>query len=200
VQRAIGWLKEEPFGVEFAEVTLAENKLAATGVAIGTEPVVYRLDYVLETGTAFVTSRLALTAHGDGWLRRLELSRDESGVWSADFALSGEQTLDPPSADIDALAGALDCDLGLSPLTNSMPVLRHGLLDGGGPIDLRMAWVSVPDLAVTVSGQRYTFVRKDGDHSIVRYEDDSGFTADITFDRDGLVLDYPGIAKRLVSP
>jgi hypothetical protein len=53
---------------------------------------------------------------------------------------------------------------------------------------------------VTVSEQRYTFVRKEGDQSIVRFEDQDGFSADLTFDRDGLVLDYPGIAKRLLSP
>jgi hypothetical protein len=97
-----------------------------------------------------VTSRLALTARGEGWLRSLELSRDESGVWRATFEASGEPPLAAPTADLASLAGALDCDLGLSPLTNSMPVLRHSLLEGGGPIDFRMAWVSVPDLSVTV--------------------------------------------------
>jgi hypothetical protein len=38
VQRAIGWLKEAPFGVEFAEITLEADGLSATGVAIGSGP------------------------------------------------------------------------------------------------------------------------------------------------------------------
>jgi len=92
---------------------------------------------------------------------------------------------------------ALDCDLALSPLTNSMPVLRNGLLESGGPVELHMAWVSVPDLGVFSSRQRYTFVRKQGERSIVRYESSSrNFVADITFDQDGLVIDYPGIGRR----
>ncbi len=49
-----------------------------------------------------------------------------------------------------------------SPLTNSMPVLRHGMLRSGGPVDFLMAWVSVPDLSVHASPQRYTFVRAEG--------------------------------------
>jgi hypothetical protein len=94
------------------------------------------------------------------------------------------------------MAGALDCDLGLSPLTNSMPVLRHRLHEGGGPVDLLMAWVAVPELTVSPSPQRYTFVRRGHQARIVRYESlDSDFVAEITFDEQGLVLDYPGIAR-----
>ncbi len=78
-----------------------------------------------------------------------------------------------------------------------MPVLRHGLLDGGGPVDFLMAWVSVPDLSVHPSRQRYTFLRKTGEISVVRYESEShDFVAELTFDADGLVIDYPGIGRR----
>ena len=93
---------------------------------------------------------------------------------------------------------ALDCDLAWSPLTNSMPVLRHRLHERGGPIDFLMAWVSVPDLAVHPSRQRYTFVRRGAHASVVRFESlDSRFAADITFDEAAVVVDYPGIARRI---
>ena len=96
------------------------------------------------------------------------------------------------------MAGALDCDLGLSPLTNTMPVLRHRLHIGGGPLDLLMAWVAVPELTVSPSPQRYTFVRREPGAAIVRFESlDSDFRSDITLDEHGLVLDYPGIARAL---
>jgi hypothetical protein len=33
---------------------------------------------------------------------------------------------------------------------------------------------------------------------VIRYEaSDGSFAADVTLDRDGLVIDYPGIARRL---
>ena len=103
-----------------------------------------------------------------------------------------------PSGDTSLLKGAIDCDLAWSPLTNAMPVLRHDLLRAGGSVDLLMAWVSVPDLHVYPSAQRYTFLRRDGDLSVIRYESiPSGFTSDIVFDPEGLVVDYPGVGRRL---
>ena len=89
------------------------------------------------------------------------------------------------------------------PLRQAQPLLAQGVTtfvanpDGGGPVDFTMAWVSVPDLAVRPSLQRYTAIRVDGDRHIVRYEDEDGFMADIVFDPDGLVLDYPSLARRL---
>ena len=200
VTRAIVWTKDEPFGVEFAEVNLLPDRMSAAGVAIGTVPMPYRLAYTLETVAGFVTSRIRVSARGAGWQRSLDLQRSETGTWAAGFQEEGDVPLAHSNVDLPALEGALDCDLGTSPLTNSMPVLRNGLLTIGGPIDLRMAWISVPDLAVHASTQRYTFVRTDGHHTVFRYEaTDGDFTAEITYDADGLVVDYPGIGRRVTG-
>jgi uncharacterized protein len=186
-RRSIVWVKEDPPGAEFAAVSISrENGLSASGTAIGSSPSGYRLDYKLDTGQDFVTKRLSINARGEGWRRRLDLTRLRSGRW----VCAGVES------DMTALHGALDCDLALSPLTNTMPVLRHGLLEGGGPFELTMAWVSVPDLRVIPSVQRYRFLRKSKGFSIVRYESGSSdFVADLTFDKDGLCVDYPGIGR-----
>ena len=182
-RRSIVWVKEDPRGAEWADVDLGRGRLTATGIAIGSEPEGYRLDYKLETLGNYVTSGLLVVARGRGWRRKLDLRRLRSGRWTG-------------TGDLSAVAGALDCDLALSPLTNSMPVLRHRLLEGGGPIEFLMAWVSVPNLRVIPSRQRYTFVRKSGDLSIIRYESSSrDFVADLTFSSDGLCVDYPGIGR-----
>jgi hypothetical protein len=123
-------------------------------------------------------------AVAEGRRRSLELRRSPAGRWSA-------------GAELPDLTGALDCDLGLSPVTNTMPVLRHGLLASGNPVDLVMAWVSVPDLEVRTSPQRYVPLGE----GVVRFESlDDDFSAEITFDAEGLVVDYPGIARRLRFP
>jgi hypothetical protein len=200
--RAITWVKNDPLGAEFADVLiapgiLAAKRLTAKGIAIGSRPVGYRLDYKLETKSEFITSGLLVVARGEGWSRRLDLRRLKSGRWTARTKAEGVLDMPPPGGDMARLVDALDCDLAWSPLTNSMPVLRHGLLSGGGSIDFVMAWVSVPDLSVHASRQRYTFVRKESDLSVIRYESrDSTFAADVTFDSDGLVVDYPGIGHR----
>ena len=190
-------VKADPAGSEFVDVDVQPNRMTAVGVAIGSAPVAYRLDYKLETLDGFVTSGLNVTTKGDGWSRHLDLRRTKSGKWSIRTTEEGFLALPAPGGDVADFSDALDCDLGLSPLTNSMPVLRHGLLRGGGQVDFLMAWVSVPDLSVHASRQRYTFVRAEGRGAVVRYESvDGDFKADITFDADGLVVDYPGIGRR----
>ena len=192
--RAVVWLKDDRAGCEFAEIALKLDRLTARGVAIGGSPIPYRLDYVLETGAGFVTTLLDVSSQGAGWRRRLLLRSNGAGSWTIDAAAEGDPDLTPPGGDPAALAGALDCDLGLSPVTNLMPILRHGLLSGGDPVELTAAWVSVPDLRVMPDGQRYTNLGK----NLVRYDAlDSSFSATITADDDGLVVDYPGIAHRI---
>jgi hypothetical protein len=198
--RAVAWIKDDPSSVEFAEIAIAEEHLTASGVAVGTAPLPYGLDYELETRAGFVTARLRITSRGEGWRRELDLRRAEDGVWSIAVDEQGDVDLPPAGGDAARFADALDCDLGLSPVTNMMPILRHGLLSGGGPIELTMAWVAVPALAVQPDRQRYAHVRSAADHHVVRYEAvDGSFAADITVDADAVVVDYPGIARRLAG-
>jgi len=183
--------------MEFADVDLQPSRLSAVGVAIGTSPVAYRMSYTLETVDEFVSSGLLVETHGEGWSRKLSLRRTKAGRWSIRASASGALDLPAPGGDVADFHESLDCDLALSPLTNTMPVLRHGLLQGGGPLDFVMAWVSVPDLSVHRSGQRYAFVRREGANSIVRYESSSrDFVAELTLDADGIVITYPGIGRR----
>jgi hypothetical protein len=198
----VAWSNADPLGAEFAEVRVDGDVLAARGVAIGSAPYPYRLDYELETASAFVTSRLLVTAHGNGCVRSLDLRRASSGVWEETRTEDGANSLPRRRAptDLGALTEALDVDLGLSPLLNTPPVLRHGLVRREGSIDFVMAWVSVPDLSVHRSPQRYTFLRMiDSERSLVRFESlaADGFKADITYDAEGFVLDYPGIGTRI---
>ena len=121
-------------------------------------------------------------ASGAGWRRSLTLEHDGRGRWTAD----GERV-----ADVD---GALDCDLAFSPLTNLMPVRRSALHERAGSEDFVMAWVSVPDLRVHASPQRYEHVRP----GVVRYVAlDGDFTAELELDEDGLVVRYPRLAERV---
>jgi uncharacterized protein len=200
--RAVAWSKDDPLGAEFVEVRLGTDDLVARGVAIGSAPVPYRLDYALETVARFVTARFVVTVRGAGWVRTLDLVRDASGVWqeTARDEGDGPVPLSRASTDVGSLAGALDVDVGLSPFFNTMPVLRHELLRQRGAVDFVMAWVSVPDLAVHRSLQRYSLVKELGDgRSMVLFEslDGDDFAAEIEYDAQGFVVDYPGIASRI---
>lgn len=171
---------------------------ARAGSLLPGGPISYRLDYTLQTAADFVTSRLHVVSRGEGWRRAIELLRDGQGIWTLRTEEEGSVDLPAPGGDPAGLADALDCDPGLSPVTNLMAVLRHGLLSGGDAFQLTAAWVSVPDLSVQADGQRYDLVSADHDQRVIRYEAvDGSFTADIRVDRDGIVIDYQGIARQL---
>lgn len=88
--------------------------------------------------------------------------------------------------------GAADFfDLGLSPLFNSLPVIRDELVRGGTPQAYVMCWVDVPSLEVTQSQQRYEPLG----NGLIRFRA-GDFAADIQFDKQGFVVDYPGLATR----
>jgi uncharacterized protein len=198
VERVVAWKLTEGVGLELAFARIQAGRLRARGLAIRMEPSPHELRYTLATTTELVTRRLVVAATGVGWTRSLDLRRRDDGSWTCAGRASGTLDAPIPGCEASELHGALDCDLGLSPLTNTMPVLRHGLLEPGPPVELLMAWVSVPDLRVHSSRQRYEFVRQDGERRMVRYGGgERGPSYDIAFDGDGLVIDYPGLARRV---
>ena len=180
---------------------LGADALVATGTQIGADPVPYRLDYGLTTGPAFVTETLTVDATGEGWRRHLSLVRRPDGTWECVTQAEGVASLPPPGGDVAAVRGALDCDLARSPLTNLMPVRRHRLHEEPGEVDFLMAWVSVPDLGLHPSEQRYEHVRSHADYSVVRYVGrHRDFVGELVFDHDGIVEHYPELAKRVTVP
>ncbi|HMJ04420.1 MAG TPA: putative glycolipid-binding domain-containing protein [Conexibacter sp.] len=192
------WRGLDEWQVEAAAVELAADGLVATGTQIGSDPVAYRLDYRLDARGDFITRALEITVTGQGWSRRLDLRHDGGGAWTCEAGAEGDVDLPPPGCDPALLAGALDCDLGRSPLTNLMPIRRTGLDRRTGAEDFLMAWVSVPDLSVVASAQRYEHLGLSGDGSLVRYVDRGefdGFTADLLLDADGFVIHYPELAE-----
>jgi hypothetical protein len=197
--RFVHWEGTDEWRAEAVEVELTDDGVAARGVQLGVDPLPYRLDYELDATDGWRTRSLGATAAGDGWGRTLWLERSAEGVWSLEVGAHGEAALDEPGGPADALAEALDCDLGFSPLTNLMPIRREGLHRRAGASDHVMAWVAVPDLRVFASAQRYEHVRSTGDEAIVRFVDRGlfeGFEAELRLDRDGLIKEYPGLARR----
>jgi hypothetical protein len=199
--RVVAWRGLDSWRSEVAAFDLDPDGIIAEGTQVAVDPAPYRLDYRLEAPRAFVTQRLTVRCVGSGWWRRLDLGHDGEGNWHATAEAGGcDARLPDPGGDMDAVAGALDCDLGLSPLTNLMPILRSGLNRREGAEDFSMAWVSVPDLAVSASGQRYEHVRADSEGSVVRYVDRGlfpGFSADLQLDDSGVVLLYPELGERV---
>lgn len=145
-----------------------------------------------------MTRSLEIVTTGSGWNRHLALTRDDNGHWHDDVGMIGEQPTAlgaPGIADDVDLSQALDCDLGLCPLTNTMPIRRLGLHTQPHAVQpLIMAWVEVPSLRVIASDQYYGSPSVDG---LVTYASGTRqVNVQLKVDRQGVVLDYPGLAKR----
>ncbi|MDO9408832.1 putative glycolipid-binding domain-containing protein [Patulibacter sp.] len=199
--RTIVWEGTDAWRAEVAVVDLGVDRVRAKGTQLGVDPVPYRLEYELDTTAGWETHRLQARSSGAGWSREIDLRHDGAGRWRCEVAESGSAPgLAEPGGDMALLRGAIDCDLGASPLTNLMPVRRHTLNIHEGEHDLLMAWVDAPSLAVVPSPQRYEHVRRTEDGSVVRYVGEGRrFVAELELDADGLVRAYPGLARRVAG-
>jgi uncharacterized protein len=168
------WRGLDEWRAESCTVELGDEGMHARGVQIGPG---HRLRYELATDAGLTTQTLFVRVHTADGEHGLQLVRDEHGEWTAD----GEP--------LPHVSGALDCDLALSPLTNHMPTVRLG----DQPVDHVMAWVSVPDLAVLRSEQRYEPVAE----RRVRFVSlEDGFSVELELDERGFVTRYPGLAEQ----
>jgi uncharacterized protein len=111
--------------------------------------------------------------------------------WRLDGPRLALEVVGGPASTID-LGDADFFDVFASPFFNSLPVMVDGLLDGGPARDYVMKFVTVPELEVVPSAQRYE--PKGG--RVVAYSSGS-FAADIEFDADGFVTLYHGFLERL---
>ena len=191
MERLVIWRGVEEWLAEAAYVRIEDGRLSAHGTQLGAEPDPYRLDYSLRTGPDFVTETLELS-----------VAARRRAAAAAPGARPGRQLDGRRQAACRTWTGALDCDLAFSPLTNAMPILRHGLREPGAePRDFAMAWVAVPGLEIHRSPQRYEPM----DERHVRFVSlDSAFTAELELDDDGLVVRYPRTrrarARSILSP
>lgn len=119
----------------------------------------------------------------------LHLRSDRQGNWKQYFGTN----LQP----LPQFAGCLDIDITATPFTNTLPI-RRVQWEVGQSRDFKMLYITVPELTLSVSEQRYTCLEKSEAGGSFRFElVDGSFSADLPVDADGLVLDYPGLFKRL---
>ncbi|MGH3935642.1 MAG: putative glycolipid-binding domain-containing protein [Pseudonocardiaceae bacterium] len=189
--RMLAWAGVDDLRMEAARVVLGERSMRASGSLVsapgdGTEA--YSVSYSLNTNEAGVVQRLtvrAIRAQGEQYV---SLTRSEEGIWLVDRVDQGAGTVRT------TFRGALDVDLAFSALFNALPVRRLDLHRAAGQHDLAVVFVSLPALEVSCVQQTYRTVAV-GETTAVHFACDL-FDAELTVDADGLVLEYPGLARR----
>jgi len=174
------WEPWEGHGVERLQLAMGPDGATAEGSVL--EPSGLHLRYSVRTDARWATRHVEVVLLEER--RRLRLHADGAGSWT------GEE-----GQPLPALAGCLDVDLAFSPFTNTLAIRRLGLAPGESG-DTRVALVSVPSLEVAPDPQRYTRLASGDSY---RFDSlDVDFTRELPVDEHGLLLEYPGLFRRLV--
>ena len=143
---------------------------------------VLRGGYTLVTDKQWRTLELRLMVETEpGSMEGVHLLTEGDGRW-----------MDANENPMPELDGCLDVDIQWSPLTNTLPVNRLSL-EVGVDQELRVAYISRPQLMVRPVAQRYSLV----DDTTVRYSSETrDFQREITLDPEGYVVTYPSLFTR----
>jgi uncharacterized protein len=181
------WRPWDGRGLDHLRLRVGESGVEADGLVIGEKDgVAFRARYVIRCDPGWRTREVIV----DPLDRRdsLHLSSDGEGGWS-----------DASGRSIPELKGCTDVDLSATPFTNTLPIHRLDLGQGESS-EIEVVYVDVPKMRLGPSEQRYTCLERNAGGGLYRYDDEGsfrGFTADLPVDADGLVLDYPGIFRRM---
>jgi hypothetical protein len=139
----------------------------------------YAVGYDIELDEQWRTRRAVVTSDTVSGPRSIELVSDGHGRWTLDRA---------PAPQLD---GLLDIDLEASACTNLLPVHRLPM-PAGEVTPAPAAYVQALDLSVRRLDQTYCRL----DERRFDYASEDDFSAVLEYDASGLVVDYPGIARR----
>jgi len=164
---------------------LAEGVADSVVLAFDEERGPFRLTYRLTWDESWRLREADLVVAMHHSSESLSLRTDGRGRWR-----------DGEGRAIDELNGCVDVDIWPTPFTNSFPIRREPLAVGERR-EFCMAWVSAPDLTARPQPQAYTRLAD----RLYLFEnlDGSGFTARLPVDEDGIVLDYPGLFRRVMD-
>ncbi|HYO56277.1 putative glycolipid-binding domain-containing protein [Archangium sp.] len=142
----------------------------------------FSLRYFLRIDTAWRVREVELVLLGSD--ARLVLRSDGAGRWS-----------DEKGRSLPELDGCIDVDISASPFTNTLPIRRLGLAPDSSD-DISVVYLSVPGLSARRGRQRYICL---GPERYLFESLETGYRTELRVDAEGLVLDYPGLFRRLPS-
>ncbi len=184
MKRKIIWSNLTYIGLEHLNLTCGKNEVFADGIVLGVkENVAYRIRYQVRCDANWRVRKVVVKSLDENE-QTIDLTSDCSGNWTNEFG-----------AAISEFEGCLDIDISVTPFTNTLPIQRLNL-NHGESAELKVLYVAVPEMQLSVERQRYSYIESNGAGSKYNFESlDGEFTAIISVDMDGLVKDYPNLFK-----
>ncbi|WP_257668530.1 putative glycolipid-binding domain-containing protein [Parapedobacter tibetensis] len=152
------------------------------GIIIGeVQGMAMNIHYKLHATDDWTTQSVAITVDAETSFS-LAFQKDQHGGWSDG---NGNKPLD--------LAGCIDVDISMTPFTNTLTINRSQL-DEGASEETNVVYIDVLKQTCRSVGQRYTRVGQ----ASYKYENlESEFMSVVETDEDGIVINYPGIWRRI---
>ena len=177
------WREWEGDGLQHLVLRQMSGKTIAEGAVLASEEGErFAARFRITCDEAWRTLRLEAQVIGDD--RRIDLTGDGAGLWT-----------DGAGRRLPHLDGAIDVDLPLTPFTNTLPICRLKL-EAGQSADIDVVYVRLPQFTVVTDPQRYVCLEP---LRRFRYEfRDSEFVREIEVDSDGLIINYPGLFRRVL--
>jgi hypothetical protein len=173
------WRRIDVRGHEEARAVQVEAGWQLSGVVEVVESDVRAtLRYAIECDPHWRT-RFALIEANAGQPVRFDVVVGNQGQWICN------------ESPVPTLAGAIDIDLGFTPMTNTLPIRRLGLKIGEHA-HVRSAWLRFPELRFEALEQTYLRVT-DYQYRYQTLVDGTPFTAALDIDDYGRVLRYEGL-------
>jgi hypothetical protein len=186
MKHQIIWSNLTATGLEHLYLSSRNDEIVADGIVLGVEQdQSFRVRYEIRCDTNWCVRKVMLTSLAEDG-QTICLMADGSGNWTNQ---AGEK--------VSAFAGCLDVDISVTPFTNTLP-LRRLRLNEGESSEIKVVYISVPEMQLSVKPQRYTCLEVNDIGSKYRFESlDADFTAVLSVDSDQLVEDYPNLFKRV---
>lgn len=176
------WRPAEGDGLEHATVAPEAEDIVLRGVVIGARGgTSYGVDYTIVCDAGWSVRALDLGTTGG---MALSVRSDGGGRW-----------VNHDGRPLPEFDGCVDVDLAGSPLTNTLAIRRLDWSRPGRSVRIDTLYVPFDSFVPIRDGQVYTCLEAG---RRFRYQAaDLSFSAEIEVDEDGLVLDYPGLFRRV---
>jgi hypothetical protein len=188
--RDVLWAPWDALGLEHLWLEVGAETISADGAIIAIfEGEVFRASYQIVCDAAWRVREVRVVASYPT-ATVLHLHADSDGHWS-----------NASGTPLPALDGCVDIDFAATPFTNTLPIRRLSL-QPAETAEVAVVYIDAPSLEVTPVQQGYTCLESDAEGGRYRFEALSyaalpdGFSAELSVDADGLVLDYPPLFRR----
>jgi len=170
----VTWQGTNRTSLESVRLFVSDGRLRASGRLVVAADTPFSASFEFTASRAGDVGRGLLRTTASDTERQISVGRTEDGIWLVDHGKGATER--------NEFDGAADVDVAGSVTFTALPIRRLGLHREMATAELPVLYISTPDLTVTLVRQTYRTV---------------SITADIVVDRDGLPLEYPGVATRL---